>query len=301
MEQIRVESRKNYKHGFLLKEQDLRRLVHLINEQFAKISTKKVDLKFTLQYSNGAKANTDNLESVLQQENEGSSSIVKLEIQATQGNEGTNTSICVSFRDMEKDNESELVPISIRHLIYGQSRDWVFVTSSLIEERISKIKKRGFSFKQIFNALWSPLLAIVFLLALFTSTPGVLKDYSSETITLLNEIEKKWKAQEISDPIDVILQIEKNKCANDNTLESFLGKIFISRSFLLIIGSVILIGLFLFFYSKYCPRFNFYWGGYIEKYDKKESIRKLILGLFLGTIILGVIVNLLSSFIWDNI
>ncbi len=52
---------------------------------------------------------------------------------------------------------------------------------------------------------------------------------------------------------------------------------------------------------KYYPAYNFYWGNYMEVFDKKEIARKLILGILLGTVILGIVVNLLSNVIWEKI
>jgi hypothetical protein len=299
MEQILVESSKTYSHGFLLKEQDIRRIVNLINEQFSKISDEKVEFKFTLQYSNGAVANTDNVESVLKQENEGSSSIVRLDIQAKQEIEGNSASICIYFRDVERDNDSGYKPV--KHLIKGQSRDWVFVTSSLIEERVSKIKRSGFSFKNIFNRYFTLIFMLLFMIAMFTSTPSITEDTNIQRTEFLNEIEKKWKANEITDPIDVIIQLEKNKSSENITASNLFLGLFMTKSFLLIFGTTILLIIFAYFYSKFSPRYNFYWGGYIETFDKKDNTRKIVLGLFLGTIVLGIIVNLLSSFIWDKL
>ncbi|MUH35888.1 hypothetical protein D9O36_08555 [Zobellia amurskyensis] len=299
MEQILVESSKTYKQGFLLKEQDIRRIISLSKDQFSKISSEKVEYKFTLQYFNGAVANTDNIESVLKQENEGSSSIVRLDIQANQKTDGEDAFIGIYFRDIENDDESGFKPV--KHIIKGQSRDWVFVTSSLIEERIVKIKKRGFKFSSIFGKFFSPIFMLIFMGALFSSTPNVAENRTSKQLELIKNIEKKWKANEITDPIEVIIQIEKNKNSESVTVTNIFSELFLSKNFLLIIGITILIIFFLYFYTKFSPRFNFYWGGYIEKYDKKESTRKLVLGLFFGTIILGVIINLLSSFIWEKI
>lgn len=139
MEQIFVESNKTYTHGFLLKEQDLRRIIDLFNEQFKKISTQPVTYEFTMRFANGAIASTDEIETVLKQENEGSANIRRLEIKATQENNEKITQIKLEFENIDSDDAYGEKPI--KHNIKGQSRDWVFVTSSLIEERITKIKK----------------------------------------------------------------------------------------------------------------------------------------------------------------
>lgn len=119
---------------------------------------------------------------------------------------------------------------------------------------------------------------------------------------VIKKIETQWKAHKITEPIDVILQLEKSKNEIDlNRNKKGLISIFFNKPFALIIGLYLLIYLFAYLFSLYNPAFNFYWGSYIEVYDKKENRRKLIIGLFVGTILLGVVVNLISNYIWEKI
>lgn len=54
-------------------------------------------------------------------------------------------------------------------------------------------------------------------------------------------------------------------------------------------------------YSRYFPQCVFYWSDNIDKYDKMVKGRNLILGIIFGTIVLGVVINLASSFLWEKV
>lgn len=306
MEQNYVESNKSYKHGFVLKEQDLRRIVDLMNEQLKKQSTNEINHKFTIKYENGAVASTDNLDEILSQDNEGSESIVRLEIDISQKSNDTISSIKLDFRDPEEvDRDS----VPIRHIIKSQSRDWVFVTSSLIEERIAKIKRKSInptqrgSLGNLLFRLFSPILMIVFMICMFLAIPKTSDKLSEKKVKYINDIEQKWELGEITDPFCLVLELERAKATVDNQINTndvFLS-IFFSKPFIIIICGFVILGVILILFTYYYPMCNFCWGNYIEVFEKKESRRKWIMGLFIGTIVLGVLVNLLSNLIWHNL
>jgi hypothetical protein len=137
---IQVESRKTFRHGFVLTEAELRRIVDNVSEQFQKLG-QNPNITYTLTYRNGVVADTALLEDVLSQENSGSGQIVKLRVACESGAPPNTTVVVLEF--INADAEDEPGYISMRFLIRGQSRDWVFVTSTMIEERITKIRRDG--------------------------------------------------------------------------------------------------------------------------------------------------------------
>lgn len=307
MEQIFVESNKTYNHGFILKEQDLRRLIDLMNEQFKKISNDLVEYSFQIKYKNGAVATTDEFETIIKQDNEGSSSIVRLEIKGMIKNSPIESSIQLNFKNPDETNEENSFPI--KHIVKGQSRDWVFVTSSLIEERISKIKRNQLDptaasgIGKLLFKLISPLIMLVIMIAMLASVPQTSDELSIAKNKAIAKVEANWKSKKISDPIAVIFEIEKARNTIDKNISTnkLLSSIFLSKPFLIVIGGVIVLFIFIYLITKLYPPYNFYWGNYIEVFDKIENTRKVIIGILLGTIVLGVIVNLLSNVIWEKI
>ena len=307
MEQIFVESNKNYYHGFILKEQELRRIIDLILEQFKKISEKPIEFIYTLKFQNGAIANTSNIEDILKQENEGSSSIVRLQISAKQENLDGDATIKIDFRNTEVDDDLGENPIA--HSIKGQSRDWVFVTSSLIEERITKIKRKSLDHmiskgpgKLLFRLMF-PFLMLGVMMAIFAGMPNASNRVAEKQQKLLRQIEKSWKNKTITDPVDAIIQIEKGKADKDYRLDTgaLISDVFLAKPIIILVSSLIIIMLLVYIISKLYPSYNFCWGNYLESFTKLEGLRKLIIGIILGTFALGVIVNLVSNYIWEKI
>src|SRR6266702_4154876 len=132
-----VESRKTFKFGFVLRESDLRRLVDTISDQFRKLAGpgEHPGHHFRLKFRNGAIADNTSLDHVLAQENSGSGRIVRLHYEEEVGEEATGiTRVSIEFTDVDVDDEPGYV--SIRFAVLGHDRDWVFVTSSLLEERV---------------------------------------------------------------------------------------------------------------------------------------------------------------------
>lgn len=65
-----VEAKKRFEYGFVLNEQDLRRTIDVVIEQYQKLSTSlKPTISYEIKYKNGAISKTDSLESVFNQEN----------------------------------------------------------------------------------------------------------------------------------------------------------------------------------------------------------------------------------------
>ena len=307
MEQIFVESSKTYNHGFILKEQDLRRLIDLMNEQFKKISNEPIEYSFQIKYKNGAVATTDEFETIIKQENEGSSSIVRLEIKGMSKGGSNESSIQLNFKNPDETNEESSFPV--KHIVKGQSRDWVFVTSSLIEERISKIKRSQLDptatsgLGKLLFKLTTPLVMLVIMIAMFASVPQTSDELSVTKNKAIAQVEANWKSKKISDPIAIMFEIEKARNNVDKNLSTsfILTKIFLSKPFLILIGGLIVFFILCYLIIRLYPPYNFYWGNYIEVFDKIENTRKVIIGILLGTIVLGVIVNLLSNVIWEKI
>lgn len=158
---IQVESRRTYSHGFVLKEAELRRIVESISEQFQKLPEPEIPLKitYTMTFRNGVIADTDSLDEVLSQENEGSGRIVRLRMEFDRSRIPyrikTDTSVMLEFIDADVEDEPR--EVSLRFLIRGKTRDWVFVTSTILEERIAKIKR--FALNQIGSRGFSPALS----------------------------------------------------------------------------------------------------------------------------------------------
>lgn len=149
--------------GFTLTEQNLRRILDVAKTQLDKIdSDKNHDFKFVLNL-NGIIFESNDIDEVVSLENQGSSSIKKLELQIS--NKDTNYLIDVKFNNKSFDEESK----SVYYSVNGEDRDWVFVTSSLIEERIEHtLKSENWNLKGDFSVYLSFLMIGLFVSFLYT-------------------------------------------------------------------------------------------------------------------------------------
>lgn len=144
---MKAQSVKNFNFGFELNESELRKIINLCREQIDKIRTDSVTVEnYNVAFQNGAIVEDLNLEEVLELDNHGSGKIVSLEIifrkKPVDDNEKINSIIEITFNDKTFEAYKQNYPITTK--LEGDSRDWVFVTSSLINERIEKIKRKTY-------------------------------------------------------------------------------------------------------------------------------------------------------------
>lgn len=287
MENIFVESDKSYKQGFLITEQELRRLVEVITDQLKK-SNKEVEpkLSYIIKFKNGVIATTENLNEIFSLENGGLGEIMRFQIKGNIGEKEDLHEITIEF-EREKSNERNYYGSAIKHNIKGKSRDWVFVTSSLIEERVNKLKPNGtYIFSK--NRIDDFLLFIPILILMLTSLT-FFQDFFEATPSYVNEIETKWKSNEISDPIEVLIAFEKKKGnVPAEPLKYMLGVIFCL---------VVLYYLIKLFIKRYYPQHNFCWGDYQDEYNRKEKVRKNFITLFIIGIIVSIIGGLIANYL----
>ena len=107
---------------------------------------------------------------------------------------------------------------------------------------------------------------------------------TDKNITAALELERLHKAGEISDPIEALITFEKLKH---------------ERGFLPTLAPIIIaFGIpFLFFalaiptLPRFFPSYNFYWGDYVQSFDKRRSITKV----FWSAIVLGILASIIAG------
>ena len=293
MQPLKVESKKSFKFGFILNETELRRLVDLVREQTAKIEGHgNTSESYTLKFQNGAVAESNDIDTVFQQENSGSGLIVRLKAEIK--GSGDNGDCSTSFEFINADLDDEPGSTSIRFAVLGQDRDWVFVSSSHIKERIDKIKRfapnqlgekgPGRFFMRTFMPMFFMLAVLVPALISIKNKQDDLKGAEAPSQVL-----KKVVAENgITDPIEAIIELErlreKSVLAHDPNMGTFkwLGY----AVGILVVGSLVVM-----FFAKFYPVFNFCWGDYIEAFEKKERTRKF----WLIVVVLGIVISFIGG------
>ena len=284
MKQLYVEANKSFKLGFVLPEPELRRFNDLIREQIKKINPEpEISYNYVLKFQNGIVAETDNIDTVLEQENEGSKKITSLEVT---GKDQLENAISIDFHNIDSDNIQS--DNSIKYNIRSTDRDWVFVTSSQIEERINKIKRTNFSIgkNKLLSRLLFPIILLVVTLVMMLSLVTSISNRTS----YLPEIRLKYENGKIKSTDELILLLEEAKDAQVERLDTI--DIFYLPG--IILGGLIVIIICLYVYTwKLDPMYNFCWGEYLDVFKKKETSRKT----FNTVVIIGLIVSIAGGII----
>lgn len=279
---MQVEAKKSFTHGFVINEAELRRIIDLLVEQHGKLpESRDISQKYRIKYRNGAIAETASIDEILSQENVASAQVIRIQLSITSTAGGDSILTSLDFVNADLDDYEGLV--SIRFSISGNSRDWVFVTSSLLEERIERIKricpnqlslgKRTSPFRLVASMVLSMMLVIASLMfSLFA------RDKPAELL------EAAYKSGKITNPIEALILIEKTK-------EQPLGNI--NNIFFVLLAVLAFLGVTTWFFFKYYPVFNFCWGDYVEEYRRKESIRKFVMVV----VVLGLVISILGGVI----
>lgn len=301
MNNIQVESTKSFYSGFVLSEQELRRILEVIEDQFKKNSTTNFPKHvFKLKFGNGATADINDIEDIFKIENVGSSKIIRLQLTSTlEINEVVTSEVKVIFNNADEDKLS--VYTSLAYAISGTSRDWVFVTSSLLEERINKIKRWAPNAIGEGGGRRNPFRRSIYFLLIWTLPfllliiPDLYLKKQTPLTNTISNIEKRIKNKDTIDVVSVIIEIEKSKIEENKSEKNlYAPKGWFGLNTIVII--VLVLGLGGWFLMKYYPVYNFLWGDYVTIFERKESIRKtvfyvIVIGLLIS-IIGGVIANL---------
>lgn len=294
-----TEASRTFNTGFFLTEQELRRLIEIIIDQFEKIEEKKTTkIKYIIRSFNGFVLETDDLDYILKLENDGPSQIIELEIIALTSSETNSIKIIFSNTLSDRSKEDK----SIRYSIKSENRDWAMISSSLIDDRLNKISTNNLALNLTRRiALFASSLVMIGFLTFLIFKLGNLENKSNDTLKVIGDIERKLNSKENLNVLKSIIDIEKSKLKYNSDL-LFVGK---TKYFLWIIIPLMLITTFFDpikkLITKYFPNRIFYWGDYVEKHNKIIKRRNLFLGFVFVTIFISIVVNLFSNFLWEEI
>lgn len=290
---MQVESKKTFATGFILNEAELRRISDDIANQFEKLSGyNSPDISYRVKFKNGAIANIASLEEILSQENIGSSQIIRLSINyVAKKDTDEDVKVSVVFRNVDQDDESGYT--SMQYSILGNSRDWVFITSTLLEERLVRIKR--FAFNQLGEGgsrrsplkIFLPLLLTLFILISMVIFIKVSDKNGNGSVGI--KLEAAYEAGQIENATQALIYIEKEREKNESEKrELSIEKV---MPLLLVLGIILTLILTLQFFIKFYLVYVFNWGDYSGYFEKSESTRKFVLIV----IIVGIIVSFVGG------
>ncbi|SRR6266481_467563 len=218
-----VESRRKFQYGFVLREIDLRRLINEATEELQKIAQSTLSPpRYRMKFRNGVFADTASIDQVLEHENCGSTQISRLECHLSNANieNGHDEPSNILLEFINADLDDEPGNTSLRWHVFGHNRDWVFVTSSRLEDRFKQIKR--FSLNQISRRTFQ-ILPLMLLQGIILITLLLSQWHPLHKPTLPSEmLERAWHSGEIREPISAMVflqaQIENRHQADEFSL-----------------------------------------------------------------------------------
>lgn len=254
----------------------------------------------------------------------GSCQITRLEARFASPTDKPNASVVFLFQNVDAVDESNRRPIS--YSVRADSRDWVFVTSSLIEERINKIKR-----PRIRRYVWSGsarsiVIFVSLYAAMFSGFPSFefgpyrwdFSDPAPKSEQALSDNLVKAKDEgKVENALDALILLEQLREANQaeykerqktweakadewvkQQKEKQTPAIPIWLWFVIIAAAPItlLFGISLFL-KRYYLIYNFCWGDYAEIFRRKEMVRKFVLGVIVVGIVVSFIGGLLARLV----
>lgn len=288
MKHILAETNKGFKHGFVLTEQEFRRINDIIKDQFFKLNTDSSPLfTYILRYKNGVIEESENLDHIFSEDNEGSKKIIFLRILCS---DKRKNNLEIEFSNLYHRETFSEHPI--QYTITSTDRDWVFVTGSLLDERLTKIKRNNFFASSKFSV---SSISLIFMMIFFTTFMFSITKSISEEANYIREIESLYQQGAFENNIPkMILEIEKGKTKHLQSLEY--SNVFFTP--VLISGGILILSTIVYLYiTNLYPFYNFNWGEYMESFNRKQAIRKTIN----IAIVLGLIVSILGGIITKGI
>jgi hypothetical protein len=283
---VRTEIAKAYDWGFVLSEQDLRRIIQTCQEDISKNYKDDHRQNINVKLKNGSIIECQNIDDIFSIENAASKSVEYIKIDFIPNDDTKSEwSISINFQNPFVSRESWN---SVNFVVSGDSRDWVFVTTTDIEERIKKTKTTI-----PYHLLFSKKEEILLVCTIIGATLCVISYYSDinyfQSIAL-NDLKLRHKEGFLKDGIEAIsiLEFLLNKYKMEQRLYTI-------KSLIIFVSPVILGYLLSSLMRWLCPPFNFYWGDNISILDRKRNASKIIwagLGI-------GILASLIAGFLYS--
>jgi hypothetical protein len=271
---MKTEIQKSYKWGFVLSEQELRRIFLFCRDNVAKITAdQRVVVEAKLK--DGSIIEADNIDQILANDNGGQKELTRLSLQWDQGKDDSPCRLKIIFQSGQLNPKSW---DSIFYEVTGNSRDAVFVLASDLDDRLQKTKIRSWPY--IVSRPWFIIIPIIISMVLVVSYSGL----NTQTHSAIDALEQAYKSGKIVNPIESLIFYERAKLENSSS--RFL--IFMLSSFLI---PFFIVQLFSTLYPKFSMSYVFYWGDLIGKFDKRKNLQRI----FWIVIVLGVIASIIAG------
>ncbi|MEG4252496.1 MULTISPECIES: hypothetical protein [unclassified Microcoleus] len=202
---MKTQIQRSYNTGFVLTEPELRRIHQLIIDQFERHlgSTVNIKMSYEIKYRNGSISEPNSLDTIMAQENIDSLAITYLGIRFTDDNNPFLYDVRLQFINLDLEKYGSA---SISYTVIGNDGEWVFRVTSILDERIKKIKRfRIYTPDKFINLLLAMMVSLFALIII------ALPSSKSQELNKLKLIEQNYKNGKLKNPIEALIEIEKYK------------------------------------------------------------------------------------------
>jgi hypothetical protein len=270
--------------GFFLDRINAARIKDALNEQVKKINNGiDAEFKYEVKFINGAISLPLSLDEILNEENDGRRRITRLQMSATATPPERGTA-AVHLSDVSQASSIYEVPIS--YFVKSDDQDWAFVTASTIDERLDRIKTTWvtrFIGEIGSTSSWTYVTSVAILVGMGAAVSLIVPNRVTN-ISNLDAVKQKYSG----DVVEFIYQIELLRLDQQSVARVF-PYIFALSVLLVILATFLVRPL-----SKWLPRYTFYWGDNVRRYDRKMAAIKYVASAILVTGMVGLTVNYLS-------
>jgi hypothetical protein len=280
---MKTEVKPRIKSGFLVNEIELTRIKDAQNEQIKKISNgQDAIFSYEVKYINGLIDNPNSLTDITSEENDGSKSIIRLVIKSESATQ-IGSSITIQFSDISDRSNSDFFPISYE--VISDDKDWTFVTSSMVEERINKVKISKMA-NFLFDGRGIGYISNIIMTLAFLYICVVFSNLGSDNLEKLKYIRENSKdILDYSYKVDIYSAQSAKELTNLPLILGFLLFLFMAGSYLRHL------------IKSWYPTYTFYWGDRVRKYDRKVSMIRFVL----GGIIFAIIIGMAGNYFYDRL
>lgn len=148
---LKIDKSESYNWSIVVDEKELRRLDEIIKDAFR--DSQEITLKYNIKCADGSLIETDDINEVVSEENPKNRQIEY--IAANTENPNSSKKLYISLGKKYSSSEK-----SVSYSISGDTRDWVYLTASKIEERVKNLK---IWYSSIPKIDLSSIFAIIFL------------------------------------------------------------------------------------------------------------------------------------------
>lgn len=274
---MHTEITKNYRWGFALTEQDLRRTAQVAHDSFNKISGGgSPDFSMRIKLKDGSIVNTTTFDDLFALENSGDKLIHEISLHWELVDNEVTQKIGIEYQNGAENIGSWT---SISYIVYGATRDWAFVTASEIDERVKRTKL--ISWQSIFASKW--VLMVWMLIGMFATL--ILATYLAPREQYHVELERLYASGQIKDPIVALIKLEQMKSQRNLSVT-----IYPLIAMYAMMG--ILFATLVWVMPRISPGYNFCWGDYMQVYERSKRLRSAIWTL----IVLATLVSIAANF-----